>query len=1208
MTSKRTADKQHRWLSQVEVTGVVFSEPVLAEAAPAGFPNLDKKVLAQFHKAREIWNLPKGMVREDPQAAWVRFILEEILRHRPTDWLVGAAVPADNVVNLPAQQETIRPTRVLVDGDTAVLLMLEVPRAQSLDRPWMQGNGRWKASPTTKLERLLRETGVELGLVTNGEAWRLVAASPAETASWITWTATTWAESPLTLAAFRDLLGSERFFAGSLEGVPLELIRRSRERQLDVADQLGEQAREVLTAVVHALDEVDESVCGALLRNYTDDEVFDSGVAFVMRLLFLFFAEENLLLPHGTVAYDRAYGILHLLTELEHRHRLSPERLTDSYSAYARLLATFRLVYEGSVDSDIQVPAHGGHLFDPDAYPLLEGRSRDGDWLLEPPSPPKLSDNIVREILRSLKYARVAGVRQVVSYRTLAVEQIGHMYEGLLELQAARAPDDCGLFLLEPTAKAAEPLLSQLEVDGCTSEDEVIDLIARVTGRTKVQVQRIVARQRQRDPDRMVGGLGPAAQPLAHFLRQNGVIHAGRLYLRRSTQRGDLGTHYTPPSVTGPLVEETLRPLLTVASGEAAEPREILSLKICDPAMGSGAFLVQAVRIMGDALVDAWELQAAKLPDQALTAPYGEPSDARPEEALLPESREEQTIWARRIVAERCVYGVDLNHHAVEMAKLSLWLCTASEGMPFTFLDHALRVGDSLFGLAISQISSFSWQPEAPLGPLFAHADRMLEQSVGARLDLVSSAYHAVGGKNESLRVAEAATARLQRAGNLILYAFLLSDNQRDRERRRQRFRSIVDDPDKVASEVADAQLQLERIGEPGPVGFHWEVEFPEVFRRDNPGFDGVIGNPPYGATVSPRKLELASLSYATLEYQSNAYSLFYERGLSLVRDGGRLGFITPSTFAYQRYFAKLRDLIKRFPPTAITLYKIPVFRGVEVGDTVAWVLEKRARANSDRVCLRVVDETTGLISPQESTLETGKILDGPEFRLSSDPSILASISGDFVALGKIAAITAGIKPYQTGKGKPKQTREVVKAKPFTADEKVDDSYKLCFVGKNFRRYRIVRPPGMYLAYGEWLAEPRPKAPFFDSQKIILRQTADSLIGFLDRSRAVNLNNVYNVGPSSGGFRLEYILALLNSEVLNDIYQELVQEQGRVFPEVKKTFLARLPIARAAVATQDEISGMVVRVQALYEAGQVAEAESLVREIDVAVRQLYGLA
>ncbi len=151
-------------------------------------------------------------------------------------------------------------------------------------------------------------------------------------------------------------------------------------------------------------------------------------------------------------------------------------------------------------------------------------------------------------------------------------------------------------------------------------------------------------------------------------------------------------------------------------------PAEILALKVCDPAMGSGAFLVQACRYLSERLVEAWAgveqaNEAATTAGTAanvvpLTIPEALPANAFHGQQLLPRDAEERLALARRLVAERCLYGVDVNPMAVEMAKLSLWLVTLHKDRPFTFLDHALKCGDSLLGLHLpEQIEHFHLIP-----------------------------------------------------------------------------------------------------------------------------------------------------------------------------------------------------------------------------------------------------------------------------------------------------------------------------------------------------------------------------------------------------------------------------------------------------------------------------------------------------------------
>ena len=194
------------------------------------------------------------------------------------------------------------------------------------------------------------------------------------------------------------------------------------------------------------------------------------------------------------------------------------------------------------------------------------------------------------------------------------------------------------------------------------------------------------------------------------------VITAGSVYVTQGSDRRSTGTHYTPRSLTEPIVQHTLDPLVYIGPAEGKPQEEwqlrtaaeILNLKVCDMAMGSGAFLVQVCRYLSTKLVEAWEHAEQRLPGKPKITPEGLPSTGAPNEMLLPNDPNERLAIAMRIVCERCIYGVDKNPVAVEMAKLSLWLITLSKNHPFTFLDHALRCGDSLLGVNLRQLTSWS--------------------------------------------------------------------------------------------------------------------------------------------------------------------------------------------------------------------------------------------------------------------------------------------------------------------------------------------------------------------------------------------------------------------------------------------------------------------------------------------------------------------
>ena len=214
-------------------------------------------------------------------------------------------------------------------------------------------------------------------------------------------------------------------------------------------------------------------------------------------------------------------------------------------------------------------------------------------------------------------------------------------------------------------------------------------------------------------------------RPFVNLIREDSfgrplVTLTDSIYVTAATTRRSTGTHYTPPSLTEPIVQHTLEPLVYEGPAEGLpreqwklkSPKAILDLKVCDMAMGSGAFLVQACRYLAERLVEAWENVEKQHPGEVLITPEGKFSTGSPSERLVPADTNERIAIARRVVADRCLYGVDINPMAVEMAKLSLWLITLQRDRPFTFLDHALKCGDSLLGVSsIKQIENFSLRP-----------------------------------------------------------------------------------------------------------------------------------------------------------------------------------------------------------------------------------------------------------------------------------------------------------------------------------------------------------------------------------------------------------------------------------------------------------------------------------------------------------------
>jgi hypothetical protein len=319
---------------------------------------------------------------------------------------------------------------------------------------------------------------------------------------------------------------------------------------------------------------------------------------------------------------------------------------------------------------------------------------------------------------------------------------------------------------------------------------------------------------------------------------------------RRST-----GTHYTPPSLTEPIVRHTLEPLVYAgpAEGLAKEqwklksPKEILGLKLCDMAMGSGAFLVQACRYLAERLAEAWENEEKAHPGQVLITPDGQFSEGSPSERLVPAEAAERVAIARRVVANHCLYGVDVNPMAVEMAKLSMWLITVDANRPFTFLDHAFKCGDSLLGVtSLEQLENFSMRPGGGKQQAFATLNlrRHIEEAKKKREaleEMPSDTPEQVAAKAALFAEAEAAVAKLHAAADVLVAVELRGAKGKVYEAERElAAEHMMAYWAQGLAELKD--YSCERLGK--RQAFHWALAFPEIV--ENGGFHSFVGNPPF--------------------------------------------------------------------------------------------------------------------------------------------------------------------------------------------------------------------------------------------------------------------------------------------------------------------------------------------------------------------------
>ena len=747
------------------------------------------------------------------------------------------------------------------------------------------------------------EGRIRWGMLTNGDTWRLYdhKARPRSTSYFEVNLGDIFAldDPDDGLRLFHLLFRRESFTPQ--DGVATSFL----EAAMAEGKRYEQRVARDLSRVV--FDEVFPRLVNSMAVGLDDDliEVRDAALVFLYRLLFILYAEDRGLLPVNDTRYDD-YGLRKTLRdELAERMARDDVFSNTATNYYDHLTSLFRLIDRG--DQSIGLPPYNGGLFSPDTAPLL-GRVR-------------LPDNVVASIVYELSHARTEEnglvVRQFVNYRDMSVQQLGSIYERLLERQPARS--ELGEISIQPNPYARK------DSGSFYTPQELVDLIVEKT-------------------------LKPLAEERLQAFEQ-----------KSQSLDGDRRSKDTR--------HEELREL---------DPAEaILELKVLDPAMGSGHFLVTAVDFLSDYIAHLVEYAPA-VPEW-LDGKYVSPLEERIESIrrdilnragdsgwIVDESQLTDQAIIRRMVLKRCIYGVDKNPMTVELAKVSLWLHSFTVGAPLSFLDHHLRCGDSLLGMRVAEgtqelrrLAGLSAQSAIAGAEMATEGMQRIEEmsdSDVAEVQESSALFKAVEETTVELRglldflhglrwQTAALNNRTRRAFESPLVEAL-------EQRPAEAYQLLANDPRNTEDwsvEAYNIWAQAKSIAR--QEGFlHWEVAFPGVWQnwqdiRPNGGFDAVIGNPPwdriklqevewfalrdaevaYATTAAERRTlirrlrdqesplideydiakrqaeELSAMLKASGHYpllfsgDVNLYSLFVERAMSLVKPDGLVGLLTPS-------------------------------------------------------------------------------------------------------------------------------------------------------------------------------------------------------------------------------------------------------------------------------------------------------------------------
>lgn len=1006
------------------------------------------------------------------------------------------------------------------------------PWGRPLDKGQRRGTDKFDMlSPSWQIDYYLRTSEVPWAILTDGRFWRLY---NRETSFRLD----VYYEIDLPqLLAARDVEGFRYFylffrrqaFVRDPEG--LCFLDRVYQGSLEYAREVGDGLKDSVYKALRILAEGFVQTPGNNLDPRGDLEaIHGNALIYLYRLLFINYAEDRRLLPRDTRLYKETYGLVSMEGEIASKLERQ-ESLSPLQATYwEKLHVLFDLINRGSEPFGIDRDT----LFVP---PYNGG-------LFDPQHHAFLEENRVADrwlaqVMDLLARSKGEGVgRAFVDYSSLDVRHLGSIYEGLLEYKLRVADEE----MVAIRRRGREEWVSANEAEG----------------------KRVLER-----------------------------VQPGQLYL--ATDRGErkaTGSYYTPGYIVKYIVENTVEPLVEEKMKEQDPIEGILSLKVLDPAMGSGHFLVEATDSLAHALV------------QALGGSEEEPE-------------EDDIRWARREVVERCIYGVDLNPLAVELAKLSLWLHTVAEGKPVNFLDHHLKVGNSLIGAWVGDLGSLPTKRRrvrlTDREEISARQMNLLEQRLNEKLPVMLGKVLEISERPsetlEDIRGKEAADQAIREL--------------------KAPFKAVADlwVSTYFGNEMRPAEYDeaLQHIGEPKQLlalpaakraseiaedkrFFHWELEFPEVFyedseRRENAGFDAVVGNPPYVSAWSMTETDaglrssIVALARAkdVLGAHWDLYIPFLLKAYSVSREGGRFSFIIPNPFCREKYATGARKFLLEHTQMEriVSFGEENVFEEVSRQTLVPIFWKTRpdyesAKVQIDDPLLLIQEGSSQFI---ESLRQIPQVLfyrlPGHQIRHEvglAHFAILDKMDEQSTRLGNLCYINYGAQVSSKQKG------------GFSKADVISDSpcgnAKPFFEGKNLSRYDIERT-GLYLDYRpEEMYGPR--APeLFESPKLVVRHISgenDSLVVGFDEDElycdhglvlAVYYDRVANTNlrkefegyvQLDDPYDLEYLLATVASK-LESFYYGLRFATGSLqgsYSHVYPQHVRHFPIRRITFTTPAE--------------------------------------
>jgi hypothetical protein len=663
------------------------------------------------------------------------------------------------------------------------------------------------------------------------------------------------------------------------------------------------------------------------------------------------------------------------------------------------------------------------------------------------------------------------------------------------------------------------------------------------------------------------------------------------------------------------------------------------SIKICDPAVGSGHFLVSALNEMiavkndlkiledreGKSL-HRYEVEVVN-DELIITDEEGELFEYNPNNKES--QRIQETLFhEKQTIIENCLFGVDINSNSVKICRLRLWiellknayyktppLERGAGGVLETLpnIDINIKCGNSLVSrFAIDAnlarglnrglkskwtIDSYKLAVDTYRNAESKEQKREMERLIADIKSDFRSEISLNDPKVKKLRKLSGDLFQLTNQGQLF------EMSKKEKADWNKKVTQLTEETKKLEAEIE--AIKANKIFQNA---FEWRFEFPEVLNDDGDfvGFDVVIGNPPYGI-----KLDTATINILKSNYPSgssgilqDSYISFIVLGLCLGTPESILSYIIPNTWRLINIAYDFRKVsLKKFGLYKIDTFLNPVFDEAVVDCDIVFY----DKNDNQKISLNINDADKQINTNQISvaTLLSQNIINS--HLTENQYNLIQKLNYDSEQLKNIVTIKNGVKPYEVGKGNPKQTKVTLSEKPFTKSTKVDDTFVPLIGGSDFHRYTLKWNKDNYISYGPWLAAPRDAEIFDKDEKVIVRQTSDKLIATIIQKGFVMRNNTHILLSDKPDYKLKYILALLNSKLFDFIYWTINPEKGEALAEVKAMHLEQLPIKLADNAIQEKVETLVDHILTKKTQGQSADTTDFENQIDQLVYQLYGL-